>query len=337
MKCLVLAALALVLSSAAALAQTAAVARNVNLRPDPSTARAPIRLLTPEDQLTLLEPGAQAGFYHVRTTRGEEGWVWGRNIRVIAPLAAPAPPAPPGSGRFGSEAGSNPACPPVGTHNVNGRPAPLGSTTDAGLRNLAKRHLPAARTPTPLVPADFVALQHDVDSAFADATGTKTQFTPSRDGLKNLKTTTGTVSEGDLVQLAAFVTAAHQEAAESVNCGSVDGADIHISIGTRNATEFEGIVAEMIPQLPRPAGWDVATLNRLHTSQTQVLLVGGLTYDNEHLVNGDPRHPKSGQPKRVSLWEIHPITSFYVCATGTCDPAHIEQWVTLTDWASRHP
>jgi hypothetical protein len=64
--------------------------------------------------------------------------------------------------------------------------------------------------------------------------------------------------------------------------------------------------------------------------------VGGLTYDNEHLVNGDAQHPKSGQPKRISLWEIHPITAFYVCGTGTCDPARTEQWVPLTDWASQH-
>jgi hypothetical protein len=93
----------------------------------------------------------------------------------------------------------------------------------------------------------------------------------------------------------------------------------------------------MIPQLPRQAGWDVMTLNRLHTAQAQVLLVGGLTYDNEHFVNSDPQHPKSGQPKRISLWEIHPIIGFYVCATGTCDPAHTEQWVPLTDWARQHP
>ena len=72
------------------------------------------------------------------------------------------------------------------------------------------------------------------------------------------------------------------------------------------ATEFEGIVAEMIPQLPRPAGWNPATLNRLRDANHKVLVMGALTYDNEHFVNADPQHPKSGHcgrfiPSRRSL------------------------------------
>jgi hypothetical protein len=31
------------------------------------------------------------------------------------------------------------------------------------------------------------------------------------------------------------------------------------------------------------------------------------------MVNNDPNHPIGGQPKRVSLWEVHPITKFFVC------------------------
>lgn len=65
--------------------------------------------------------------------------------------------------------------------------------------------------------------------------------------------------------------------------------------------------------------------------------VGSLTYDNEHFVNDNPASPKSGQPKRFALWEIHPITAFYVCPAGDgCDP-NAGQWVTLTDWAKAHP
>ncbi len=114
--------------------------------------------------------------------------------------------------------------------------------------------------------------------------------------------------------------------------------DIHISIGPKSPqmSEYDGIVAEMIPQLPRPAGWDAATLNRL--AGKQVLVVGALTYDNEHLVNDNPATPKSGQPKRFSLWEVHPITAFYVCPAGDgCDPATLGQWMTLTAWAAAHP
>ena len=65
-----------------AAAQTATVRHNVNLRPDPSTDNDPIAALTPPAQLTLIEPDASDGFFHVRTTEGQEGWVWGRNIRI---------------------------------------------------------------------------------------------------------------------------------------------------------------------------------------------------------------------------------------------------------------
>ncbi len=127
-------------------------------------------------------------------------------------------------------------------------------------------------------------------------------FAPTRDALMNLQASEQRVSEGDLAQVAAFVTIARNEGAESVNCGTVDGTDIHIALGpTADATEYAGIVAEMIPQLPRPAGWDAATLNSLHSRTIQMLVVAGLTYDNGHLVNADPAHPQNGQPKRMSL------------------------------------
>jgi hypothetical protein len=84
--------------AAVASAQSVGVTRNVNLRPDPSIEYAPIRLLTPtEPPLTLLEPGQESGYYHVRTSAGEEGYVWNRNVTISAAAAAPpgAPPAPP--------------------------------------------------------------------------------------------------------------------------------------------------------------------------------------------------------------------------------------------------
>ena len=37
-----------------------------------------------------------------------------------------------------------------------------------------------------------------------------------------------------------------------------------------------------------------------------------LFYDNKHLVKGD-QDRDNGEPKRFSLWEIHPVSAFYVC------------------------
>jgi hypothetical protein len=63
-------------------AQTATVQSNVNLRPDPSTKNNPITTLKPTAQLDLVEPDATDGYFHVTTTDGQEGWVWGRNIKL---------------------------------------------------------------------------------------------------------------------------------------------------------------------------------------------------------------------------------------------------------------
>jgi hypothetical protein len=84
-------ALAVLLWASAAAAQTVTVMRGVNLRPEQSSAEPPIRLLTPaEPPLDLVEPLVQDGYYHVRTSVGEEGYVWSRNVVISA---TPAPPA----------------------------------------------------------------------------------------------------------------------------------------------------------------------------------------------------------------------------------------------------
>src|SRR5258708_27587303 len=91
-----------VLSISLASAQTARVTHNVNLRPEQSSSLPPIRLLTPaEPPLELVEPHVQDGYYHVRTSAGEEGYVWSRYVTIsaeppsAAPPAAPSPPPPP--------------------------------------------------------------------------------------------------------------------------------------------------------------------------------------------------------------------------------------------------
>ena len=53
--------------STTAFAQTAVVTRNVHLRPDSSTEKPSIRLLTAPTQLHLLNPEHEDGFFNVRT------------------------------------------------------------------------------------------------------------------------------------------------------------------------------------------------------------------------------------------------------------------------------
>lgn len=97
-------ALLLICSPVWGQAQTATVTSNVNLRPDPSSEYPPIRRLTPtEPPLTLLEAVPESGYYHVRTSQGEEGYVWGRYVQVAATPAAPDTVLQLGPGVPGSE------------------------------------------------------------------------------------------------------------------------------------------------------------------------------------------------------------------------------------------
>ncbi len=76
---------AMLLLASLASAQTATVTRNVNLRPEQSSAEPPIRLLTPsEPPMELLEPHAQDGYFYVKTSAAEEGYVWSKSVRVSA-------------------------------------------------------------------------------------------------------------------------------------------------------------------------------------------------------------------------------------------------------------
>ncbi|MGH7690287.1 MAG: hypothetical protein ACREN3_11840 [Gemmatimonadaceae bacterium] len=317
-------------------AQQATVVHNVNLRPTPSSAQPPRELLRPQEEVTLIEPAPTSGYYDVRAPDQQEGWVWGRDITIATAPTATVNPAGPPLPAAGSYASDNASCPPVGEHSVHGTLAEYSATSDAGLRNMAKRHVPVGTTPVTLTVAGFIALQDAVDTKYTDAHHTKTSFHPTRDGLKDLPLNGTTVSEGQLVQIAAYLNAVRPQGNESVNCAGQDGDDIHLNVGARNGTEWQGVVVEMIPQLQRPAGWDAATLEQVAQAKLEVLVVGGLTYDNEHLVNDDSTHPNGTQPKRASLWEIHPITGFYVCAAGTCDPATLAEWTTLSAWAAAH-
>jgi hypothetical protein len=91
----------------------------------------------------------------------------------------------------------------------------------------------------------------------------------------------------------------------------------------------------MIPQNRQPE-WTVPALKAVRKQGLPVLVVVGLTFDNEHLVNDNPKKPKGGQPKRFSLWEIHPITGFFVCEqAGGCDPVAPSQWTPFAAWVKK--
>jgi hypothetical protein len=198
------------------------------------------------------------------------------------------------------------------------------------LLNQLKRHQLPAGVAKMLDFDDFQGLQNQADKLV----GQKGNLDPTqRAKLHGLQVKSGTVSEGDLVQITGFlIPTPHPNTGESVNC-NLKGArnnDFHIPFAADpEDPDVDGIVVEMIPQ-NRPPDWNLTALKNLQQQRQQVLVVGQLLYDNEHNVNTDP-DSSSTDPKRFSLFEVHPITQFLVCksANNQCNPAQPDQWQPL--------
>jgi hypothetical protein len=128
----------------------------------------------------------------------------------------------------------------------------------------------------------------------------------------------------------------HPGGAESVNCcfGDHDPAhstvDFHIPVRERvGQSECEGVVVEMIPE-SRPSSWTVEKLRR--TTEKKVMFVGLLLFDNEHQVHDDCATEDArvrSQPKRMSLWEVHPVVEAYVCRGDGCTADSMAGWEPL--------
>jgi hypothetical protein len=157
------------------------------------------------------------------------------------------------------------------------------------------------------------------------------------------------MGEGKLVRIKTFVFTARQEGGESVNCKNhvPDEAafhDIHISVvdaankpKSTDSTEIKkrkectGIVAEVSPH-HRPVAWTAGNFNKIARTGALVRITGQQFFDSSHVPCRDGV-PVGTNPKRISLWEIHPIYKFEVCASN-CSGAGT--WQSVGDWVALH-
>ena len=84
----------------------------------------------------------------------------------------------------------------------------------------------------------------------------------------------------------------------------------------------------MVPH-HRPDLWTQENVEKVHNAKLPVRVTGQLYFDSSHFPCANGQGAGEGNPKRVSLWEIHPIYQFEVC-TGDCDGAG--KWVALDQW-----
>jgi uncharacterized protein YgiM (DUF1202 family) len=65
-----------------ALGAGAIVKRQAPLRSEPSTEHTAFMILTDQEGVKLIDPLPTSGYYHVRTSDGEEGWINSSNLEM---------------------------------------------------------------------------------------------------------------------------------------------------------------------------------------------------------------------------------------------------------------
>ena len=213
-----------------------------------------------------------------------------------------------------------------------------GSGGAEAAQNTAKNDFCPSADPQPISFDDFKNLQNQVADDQNINWGNKNTSTRSK-GPTTDRAPLQQLGEGNQVVLRGFILIARQEGAESVNCGknAPSGAvyhDIHISVvPTADETdECNSVVVEMSPH-HRPPEWTAANVMKLANGHLPVRVTGHLFFDSSHVPCVDGQ-PQPSNPKRFSLWEIHPIYQLEVC-TANCDGDGT--WMAFIDWVKNNP
>jgi len=156
-----------------------------------------------------------------------------------------------------------------------------------------------------------------------------------------LKDQMSALGEGEVKALSGYLYYAKYGGAESSNCElkGPDNIDFHIGIGadpgiaatakakTPGLSPAErklAVIVEMTPHWRakyKPA-WNLGLVQK--AVGRQVFIVGQLLADNEHDdAKDDCAYTGAGGPGpkcwRPTIWELHPVTRFLVCAAAQCD------------------
>jgi hypothetical protein len=141
------------------------------------------------------------------------------------------------------------------------------------------------------------------------------------------------LGEGKYVSYIAFVKDAHYSdvnAGEAVNCNipGNDTNDIHIVLmpNTTDTDECDSTTAEMSPHY-RPPAWTPDNIMKASAGHP-IRLQGHLFYDGSHTPCTANSRPN---PKRKSLWEVHPVYAFEICSQATIAECQgsAAQWTPL--------
>ena len=266
--------------------------------------------------VTILQSERSGKLVYAGLPDGTEGWIPAAD--VIPRSQAPGANAP------GTPGAAPKSCPTtLGSCSLVGCSSNPNHPSDPGLNRVKNAPFPKKNpTAIPLTWNAIGELQTFVDKSHLP-TGFSTALTPAqRKRLQNISTSAGKLSEGSVVSIEGFISLPanptagnpHPGGPESCNCGLSGAAnlDYHINISKdKTSDEFHGIVAEITPRLRLPQ-YSLARITQLEQQRTHVRITGRLLLDNVHKPRPDASAPSGGNPARVSIWEIHPVSAITV-------------------------
>lgn len=299
--------LTLVFSFSFAFGQTATVQEDTNVREKPTRSSDIVTTVSSGDQVDLLSPKPQRGYYHIRTSDGDEGWTLARNLQPdTGDNGSSASNSSTGNSSSGSPSGSDLFSQLMSARkNAVGQPlvengqevcGPSGDATDQQRQVLNQNK---NRTDTPDA-ASYVTIDWD--------------------SLKTLPKNRVNDFQGAPVVVQGFlshkINVENSGSGESTNCHLTgdNEVDWHMYLTKSHAQQIsQAIIVETTPRTRPSHSWTVDGLTPVVDANTPVRISGWLMYDFEHVgVIGS---------QRATVWEVHPVTKIEIQQNG--------QWVDL--------
>jgi hypothetical protein len=229
------------------------------------------------------------------------------------------------------------------THPLDGScPIEGQGSAKSQLQNRAKNNFCASGVPVTLTYQNFKSLQTAVKNDGTIPFGCPTCIPDDRSKLRNIFTLpNGTkVGEGSLVRYVGFIAHprySNTSGGEAVNCKRNTQAnnDIHVDMLRKPEGQepaCRSVTIEISPHF-RPPQWERDRLGEVKAHPVRV--TGHLFFDASHKPCASDTDTVS--PKRISLWEIHPVYGIDVCINSTlasCPAANDSKWIPLHQWVN---
>lgn len=302
-------ALAALLVQAAPPAQHAIVQKKANLRATRSLSSSPVKVLLPDDEVTVLDATTSTTFVQVKTDDGKTGWVSAKAVKLV-PGDGPSNPSGPASSAISPD-WEKPAPVTKDFENAEGTCPADGAAGDTPTSHRKNRIDPL---PTP----------HDVSWAAINAL----PYPAAKPMRKNWSASELAVIapfEGVAVRVTGFLSHAvkveSDSSGEATNCHAHDPPDVdwHIYFVENVGDGVEkAIIAETTPRVRANHKWEQAVLQKWVGKNQPVRFSGFLMVD--------PEHRNVVGKERGTVWEIHPLTKIEVCNSATCSDS---DWIDL--------